>query len=57
MCYYISKTDNYENSILGKKIKGIFVYRESDGKPYYINNPIKLKEIFENKSKWKRELF
>jgi len=49
MCYYISETDNHENSILGRKINGIFVYRESDEKPYYIKDIIKVKEIFESK--------
>ena len=49
MCYYISKDVKEENSILGKRAKGIFIYRESDEKTYYINNPSKLKEVFENK--------
>ncbi len=50
MFYYldIEQCDNLSNSIINRKIKGIYIYIEQENKVYLANNINEFKEIFEN---------
>lgn len=50
--YYldIQEESNMQNSIINKKIKGVYFFREQENKVYYISEFDKIKEIFKDSS-------